>query len=55
MTNKELPLVALFGQEKLVFLFTRISTTIGAKAVVSKKDFSLYISTLFKKTINLGQ
>jgi hypothetical protein len=29
--KKELPLVALFWQEKLAFLFTRISTSVGAK------------------------
>jgi len=32
MPEKELPLVALFKQEKLAFLFTRIFTTIGAMA-----------------------
>ena len=32
MLKKELPLVALFKQEKLAFLFTRISTAIGARA-----------------------
>jgi hypothetical protein len=29
--KKELPVVALFSQEKLAFIFTRISTAIGAK------------------------